>query len=55
MLKKADKGTTSAMMSIENKINETLALLNEKKNYQPRAPNLWFKTEPEKLRTLSSY
>ena len=31
----ADKGTTSVMMSKESKINEGLALLNEKNNYQP--------------------
>ena len=30
ILKKADKGTTSVMMSKESKINEGLALLNEK-------------------------
>ena len=35
ILKKADKGTTSVMMSKESKINEGLALLNEKNNYQP--------------------
>ena len=35
ILKKADKGTTSVMMSKESKINEDLALLNEKNNYQP--------------------
>ena len=35
ILKKADKGTTYVMMSKENKINEVLALLNEKNNYQP--------------------
>ena len=29
------KGTTSVMMSKESKINEGLALLNEKNNYQP--------------------
>ena len=34
-LKKTDKGTTSVMMSRESKINEGLALLNEKNNYQP--------------------
>ena len=34
-LKKADKGTTSVMMSKGSKINEGLALLNEKNNYQP--------------------
>ena len=34
ILKKADKGTTSVMMSKESKINEGLALLNEKNNYQ---------------------
>ena len=35
ILKKADKGTTSVMMSKESKINEGLALLNDKNNYQP--------------------
>ena len=35
ILKKADKGTTSVMMSKESKINEGLALLNEKNDYQP--------------------
>ena len=35
ILKKADRGTTSVMMSRENKINEGLALLNERNNYQP--------------------
>ena len=34
ILKNADKGTTSVMMSKESKINEGLALLNEKNNYQ---------------------
>ena len=34
ILKKADKGTTSVMMSKESKINEGLALLNEKNNFQ---------------------
>ena len=34
ILKKADKGTTSVMMSKESKINEGLALLNEKNSYQ---------------------
>ena len=36
LLKKADKGTTSVMMSkeFESKINEGLALLNEKNSYQ---------------------
>ena len=33
ILKKADNGTTSVMMSKESKINEDLALLNEKNNY----------------------
>ena len=35
ILKKAEKGTTSVAMSKESKINEGLALLNEKNNYQP--------------------
>ena len=35
ILKRADKGTTSVMVSRESKINEGLALLNEKNNYQP--------------------
>ena len=35
ILKEADKGTTSVMMSRESKIKEGLALLNEKNNYQP--------------------
>ena len=35
ILKKADKGATSVMMSEESKINEGLALLNKKNNYQP--------------------
>ena len=35
ILKNEDKGTTSVMMSKESKINEGLALLNEKNNYQP--------------------
>ena len=47
-LKKADKGTTSVVMSKENKINEGLALLNEKNNYQP-LPNLWLKAQQKKL------
>ena len=34
ILKKADKGTTSVMMRKESKINEGLALLNEKNSYQ---------------------
>jgi len=34
ILKKADKGTTSVMMSKESKINEGLALLSEKNNFQ---------------------
>ena len=35
ILKKAENGTTSIVMSKESKINEGLALLNEKNNYQP--------------------
>ena len=35
ILKRADRGTTSIIMSRENKINEGLALLNERNNYQP--------------------
>jgi len=34
-LKETDKGTTSVMMSRESKINQGLALPNEKNNYQP--------------------
>ena len=48
ILEKADKGTTSIVMSKENKINEGLALLNEKNNYQP-LPNLWLKAQQKKL------
>ena len=45
VLKKADRGTTSIMMSRENKINKgmrEILIINP-------SLNLWLKTRPEKL------
>ena len=49
ILKKADKGTTSVMMSKESKINEGLALLKKRRTIINPSLNLWLKPQPEKL------
>ena len=51
ILKKADKGTTSVMMRKESKIDEGLALLNEKNNYQPLAQSM-VETTTRKVKQL---
>ena len=51
ILKKADKGATSVMMNKESKINEGLALLNEKNNYQPLTQPMVETTTRKKLRS----
>ena len=54
ILKKADKGTTSVMMSKESKINEGLALLNEKNNYQPLTQSMVETTTKKVTQLLKS-